>query len=317
LYYDFNVQHLNTGQKMFMQNTTAPSAPSPAPAYEERVIVASVLMTVYVLGVVLGCFVLRGQNWSVWNSPPMIFFAGYVLHCTLRIIEFILYIMRDVDATVLFMSSISYQLGASLYVRVWQLQLVRVEGLEESGVTTVNFPLKPILTWFLLWVLALAFDEVFQRTITGYPPLSLPFMFNIIHYIVLAATYIQVGTSLVTALAARLGHSQAYEGHVRRVACILPLAFLVRAVISVLQVKYPDMQESALSPVPRIIYILSVEILPISLGVLSLLYAQVTPATTEWNGMEILNPGDSSPSFHSYNTLITANGYGGKNVYGS
>jgi len=294
-----------------MQNTTAPSAPSPAPAYEERIIVASVLITVYVLGVVLGSFVLRGQNWSVWNSPPMIFFAGYVLHCTLRIIEFILYIMRrDVDATVLFMSSVSYQLGASLYVRVWQLQLVRVEEVEESGVTTVNFPRKPILTWFLLWVLALAFDQVFQRTITGYPPLSLPFMFNIIHYIVLAATYIQVGTSLVTALAARLGHSQAYERHVRRVACILPLAFLVRAVISVLQVKYPDMQESALSPVPRIIYILCVEILPISLGVLSLLYVQVTQ-TTEWNGMEILSPNDSSPSFHySYNTLITANGYG-------
>ena len=292
---------------MFMQNTTAPSPPSRSPAHEEHIIVASVLMTVYVLVVVLMYVVLRYQNWSVWSSPPVIFFASIALHCTLRIIELIFWIMRDVDATVLFVSSISYQLGASVYVRVWQLQVLGVEGVEEGGVTIVNFPRKPILTWFLLWVLALAFDAVFQRTITGYPPLSLPFMYNIVSYILLAATYIHVGASLVTALAARLGHSHAYEWHVRRVACILSLTFLVRAVFSVLQVKYPDMQESALSPVNFIIYDLCVEILPVFLGIVSLLYVQVTQAT-KWNSLDgrCSSPVFSNTSFPSYHTLNKA-----------
>ena len=263
---------------MFAQNSTTPTPKDKLGDPKQEVIAAIVLASMFVLLGLLAFFRARRYGRSDWSSPTFVFFLCIVGHCIIRAIELPLHATGYISDIGSLPPSITFQGTLYIYLRIWQVQCDTFDAHESSD-SRVNFPLKLSILWLILWVIAIALDQTFEYIFSeGYPVPYITYLYNTFNYIIIAAGFLHLGEQMRVSMSGLLGEgSPIFERHVMRVKIFFSIACLIRAVVSVIQNKYPNLRTVSFFE-PFLIFL--VEFLPLLASILSMYYVQLQQKTS-------------------------------------
>jgi len=254
------------------------------------------LMILCVLYIVIGVLALI-RAWKLWQGPTKLsmafyFFAAVVTHCLLRIMQLAIGSsapQSNQRATMLtLLPLVSYQTSLYIYLRVWQLQC---EAFDVQMVSH-DVPKKYyVAAWYATWIVIISVDYGTMFWWGGYTLPYLSFLFDILNCYVIAFGFAYLGETIHMTMNSTFGLSSiSFEQHVTRVKWFFGLGCVARGTVLILQAKYPHLLDSTPVFLGPAVYITVIEVLPLSLSMLSLYWLRQE---------EILSSGNNSPKASS------------------